>query len=247
MTAYVYGVVAAGADVPGVTGVGSAEVRLVAHDALAGLVSSVDADGLRVRRRDLRAHLTVLERAFARTTVAPCRFGTVFEDDEAVRQELLAPRASELAALLVRLEGRVQLALSVDHDEETLLRGVVAGDGEIAHLREATRDAGADAHAARVRLGELVASAVEARRRSDAGQVLAALAPVVETVDADETPWGHVLKASLLVPADVVPEVERRLEQLGAEAGGRLRFELVGPLPPTAFAELVDEEAAAWA
>jgi hypothetical protein len=54
---YVYGVVAAGsvAPQPG-SGVAGAEVRVLEESPLAALVSTVPEAGLRVRRRDLRAH-----------------------------------------------------------------------------------------------------------------------------------------------------------------------------------------------
>jgi hypothetical protein len=133
------------------------------------------------------------------------------------------------------------------HDEETVLRDVVLADPEIARLRERTRRAGESGYDARVRLGELVAAAVAERAREDAELVLGAVEPAAEGIVVDEPGRGQVLKASLLVHCDRVGEVEQALEQLGEQAEGRLRFELVGPLPPTAFVEAVGTQEAAWA
>jgi Gas vesicle synthesis protein GvpL/GvpF len=59
---YVYGVVASGARVSAPTeGVAGAPTRLIESNGLAAVASSVPAEQLRVRRRDLHAHLRTLE------------------------------------------------------------------------------------------------------------------------------------------------------------------------------------------
>lgn len=245
---YAYGVVRSGTcPDPGAAGVAGAAVRLLDEGPLAALVSALPEEGLRVRRRDLRAHLDVLESAFAQTTIVPCRFGAVFESEDAVRAELLAADSERLLALLERLDGRAQLTLHAVHDEELVLREIVAADAEIARLRERTRRAGEEGYYARIRLGELVAAAVEERVREDARRIVGELAAVTERLVVEEHGQGYVLAGSLLVRRDGVDAVERRLEALGEEAAGRLRFELVGPLPPTAFVEPLEAEEPAWA
>ena len=231
---YVYGVVRAGADATEGEGVSDAEVGVVESGRLAALVSPLPSDGLRLRRRDLRAHLAVLERTFEQTTVVPCRFGMVVEDEEALRRDFLEARAAELEAALARLDGRKQLNVRVDFDEEAVLREVVAADPEVAELRRRTQELGEAGHFARIRLGELVSHALEARRERDAAEILAALE--AESEDSIVEPVGElgVLKASFLV-AD--PRAfDRVLDRLAREHAPRLHFESLGPLPPTAFA-----------
>jgi hypothetical protein len=202
---------------------------------LGALVSPLPVEGLRLRRADLRAHLAVLERACERTSVVPCRFGMVVEDADALRRELLDARADELEAALTRLEGRVQLNVRVDFDEQEVLREVVAGDPEVAELRRRTRELGDAGHFARIRLGELVARALEDRRERDAGLILAALEAAAEDVVVGEPGELGVLKASFLVADQKA--FDRTLERLAREHAPRLHFESIGPLPPSAFAE----------
>jgi hypothetical protein len=245
---YVYGIVAAGAiERIERTGVGAQPVRLVEGGAVTALGSPLAGEELRVRRRDLQAHLEVLKEAFGRTTVVPLRFGTVLESESAVREELLGEREAQLLELLARLEGHAQLELTAVYEEDEVLRELVAGDREIAALREYTRDGGADDHAARVRLGELVAGALEARRERDAAAILAVVEPHVAEVVVDRRRQDRVFKGSLLVRNDAVPALEQALEELAAAQRARMRLELAGPLPPTAFVETVDAEAGAWA
>ena len=231
---YVYGVVRAGADATEGEGVADAEVGVVESGRLAALVSPLPPDGLRLRRRDLRAHLAVLERAFERTTVVPCRFGMVVEDEGALRHDFLEARAAELEASLERLDGRTQLNVRVDFDEAAVLREVVAADPRIAELRRRTQELGDAGHFARIRLGELVAQALDARRDRDAAAILDALEPAAEDAVVEPVAELGVLKASFLV-AD--PKAfDRVLDQLAREHAPRLLFESIGPLPPTAFA-----------
>ena len=233
-TLYVYGVIRAGADATEGEGVADAEIAVLESGRLAALVSPLPPDGLRLRRADLRAHLAVLERAFERTTVVPCRFGMVVEDEDALRRELLDGRADELEAALERLDGRAQLNVRVDFDEEEVLREVVVGDPQIAALRRRTQELGDAGHFARIRLGELVAQALEAQRERCADEILAALESVAEDVVVEPAGELGVLKASFLV--DDPKAFDRVLDGLAREHAPRLRFKSLGPLPPSSFA-----------
>src|SRR3954447_24188654 len=103
----VYGVVRASH--PGVeaTGVQAAPTMLVVRGDVAAIVSKVDGD-LLARRRDVDAHLTVLEHALAAGDVLPFRFGTVVEDEPAM-QTVLKRSSAHFRGLLDRLGGGGQM------------------------------------------------------------------------------------------------------------------------------------------
>ena len=91
--AYVYGVVRSGSlDAIGAEGVSGLPVEIVDGDGVAALVTDLQTDELRVRRRDLQRHLNVIEEAFAKTTILPCRFGTLADSRAGVRSDLLDAR-----------------------------------------------------------------------------------------------------------------------------------------------------------
>ncbi|HYY03347.1 MAG TPA: GvpL/GvpF family gas vesicle protein [Gaiellaceae bacterium] len=236
--AYVYGVVRSGSldgiDAEGVSGIA---VEIVEGDGVAALISDLPAEELRVRRRDLHRHLGVIEEAFGKTTILPCRFGTVVDSRADVHDELLAPRRDELLSGLAQLDGRVQLNVKATYDEELLLAGIVATDPEIARLREATRTLGDAGYYERLRLGERVAEAVTAHRDADAARIVDALAPEAEDVTLEPPPPEAALKASFLVDRARLARFDTALERTAAAEQPRLRFDVIGPLPPTAFAE----------
>jgi len=238
----VYGVVRAGGftSLP-VAGVRDAPLQVVEHGGLAAVVSAIPEGELRVRRRDLLSHLRILEHVFERETVVPCAFGAVVASEQALVADVLGARRPELLDLLDRLDGRAQLNVKVLYDEEAALREVLEAEPEVQRQRERTRRLGQAAHFENIRLGELVAEALAARRAHDAERVLARLTSEAEDVEVEDAAAGHetiVVKASFLVERARLERFDAVLEELAEREGPRLRFESIGPLPPTAFASI---------
>src|SRR4051812_9310787 len=235
---YVYGVVRA-SEAPKIDAVGvggETRVRSVADGELTAIVSDVDEGFVEAGREDLARHMAVLEQAALSATVVPLRFGTVMPDDGAVTAELLRARAGELDELLSALDGRVELSLSGTYDER-IFGEVVAEQPEVAALRERVR--GRDENATyydRIRLGELVAQAMAAKRRQDSEQVLERLRPLADDVHVGDVAHERsVLSAAFLVHRDRLPEFDRAAEEVAAQNRSRIRFRYAGPLPPYDF------------
>jgi hypothetical protein len=245
----VYGIVASGThDWRLDTGVGDLPIETIEQDALAALATPLPSGDVRASRRNLYAHLRALECAFAATPILPFPFGTVFESVEAVREELLGARQDELVELLRRIEGLVQLTLTASYDEERVLREIITGDVGLLALRDRSRGRSEAAYAARLRLGEAVAGSLELARDRDADALFGRLASVVEDAVALDRRLDQVLRADVLVARSKLGRFESAVAELAEEAAGRILFELVGPLPPTAFIErLRVAEAPAWA
>lgn len=235
---YVYGFTRAG-EAPAVReeGVAGGSVTVVEGDGVAAIVSPVADADLRVRRRDLHAHLRVLESVFESTTVLPCPFGTVVASSDELSERVLAGARDELLAGLDRLEGTVQLNVKATYDEDELLREIVAADPDVAALRARTQGSGEAGYYDRIRLGELVAARVAERAERDGERLGDALA--ANAVDAvfDAPGAGAALRASFLVERASLGRFDAALEALAAAEQPQLRFEAIGPLPPTAFAE----------
>ena len=238
---YVYGVTDADS-APEVRGVGDAEVELIERDGVRALVSELtDGDTVRhLGRAELAAHAAVLEQAQRHGTVLPMRFGVVMEDAQAVTDGLLHAHHDDLVTQLQQLAGKVELRVRAVYEEQALMRDVVNQHPEIARLRDELRDRPLEATPyERIRLGELIAVAVEATRAHDADGLLAALGPIAEGTEVGQPAHERVaLDASFLVGEDDVPEFDRAVDQLGGESRGRLRFKYTGPLPPYSFVEL---------
>jgi Gas vesicle synthesis protein GvpL/GvpF len=243
---YIYGVVSADAGLGDPSPAGGLEVELVEADDLAAIVSPAGGEDEASVRESVMAHARVLESAIRDTTVVPMRFGMVFPDEETVVRDLLEARHDELAHWLERLEGHAQMTLKVYYREDGVLREIVAGNDEIARLRDATQ--GGDEQTTyndRVRLGELVNAEIEQRRERDSAEILGRLEPLtVASISEPPEKEFMVLNAPLLIEQRRVPELEQRLEEIAEERAELLTFRLVGPMPAYHF---VSWEEPAWA
>lgn len=247
---YVYGVLAASdAQSPSLDGVEQSAVRVVRHAGLGALVSDVAGGALAVAR-EVRAHWRVLEAASARATVIPVRFGTVMENELAVRERLLEPNAATLVDLLQTLAGRVQLSVKGDYDDDRLLGEVVAGTPAIRALRERLRTVSpAAGYYDRIRLGEMVAAEVARRREEDSRLALSRLEPLAVAARAE--PVGRpdaAFDLAFLVERDGTTAFSRAVAELSEDVADRIDIRYVGPLPAFSFADTALTAAdAAWA
>jgi hypothetical protein len=237
---YVYGIVEQEVEPPSEPGVGGASPRLIAGPSASALVSDLSAGELRLGRSEALAHARVLEAALAHGTVLPMRFGVVMDGPDEVRRRLLSEHEDDLRAQLESFAGKVEVNLRVLYDEATLMREIVGTEPEIARLREQLRGRSEDAtYYDRIRLGELVARAIERVREADARGIVDALAPAVLAVSAAEPAHERIaLSASFLVARDRLEDFDRRLDQIAAERSPLMRFKSTGPLPPHSFVEL---------
>lgn len=240
---YVYGVVPGDAPAPQDAGIAQAPVRLVRSGGLAALVSGVEGESPQLDREALGRHAQVLEHALQETTVLPMRFGIVVESEAAARSELLERHEQQLLSQLAEFEGTVELKLRGTYIEDALMRAVVHEEPAIADLRTTVRGMPADAaYYDRIRLGEMVAQAVERRRARDADAVLEVLSPLARDVSsagaADER---IMLDASFLVARESIDRFDAAVDELGRRYAERVRWRYTGPLPPHTFVALEGE------
>jgi hypothetical protein len=238
---YVYGVVAADVRPPSTSGLGGHPLRtVVADEGVAALVSDFDAAELQLGRDEVLTHSRVLTDALGLGPVLPMRLGMVMDSDEDVRARLLDPHTDQLRAQLSEFRAKFEANVRVVYEEEALMREVIASNPEVARLRQLVHGRNPDAtYYERIRLGELVADAVERIRQADAENLLSALRQV--SLDQNVSPPAHervAFNAAFLLDEKRSREFDEVLEAIAEGQAGRLRFRYTGPLPPHSFVEL---------
>jgi hypothetical protein len=235
---YVYGLVSADTELPeGLEGLGpTGRLWTIEHGDVAAVVGDLPVDRPLGTRADLLAHEGVVDGLAAVAAVLPMRFPAVVEE-QGVAEELLAPHHDRFVADLAELEGRVQFTLKGRYQEDVVVREVVESDEEIGALRERVSELPEDAsYYDRVRLGELVVSALEARRDQEAGQMLQRLEPfAVATAPHTPAQPDDVVDVAFLVEREKQKAFEDAVEDLGRDLDGRVRMRLLGPLAPYDF------------
>lgn len=225
---YVYGVAERGLALRG-SGVVDGRLGTIEHGSLAAIISPVPSLQLRAKRRDLLAHQDVLERAFARGTVIPFRFGTVFADEDSVFSELLEPRHDAFARLLASLRNVVELSVRAYYIEEAVLRELVAESPNIARLKGRGND---------VALGEAVADALAAKRAAEAAAIERVLVPLANdaVIEPPRTDY-ELFRGAFLVERAEIDTFDLEMNTFARERDGTIVFKYVGPLPPHSFVD----------
>lgn len=235
---YAYGIVPSGrGDLPE-EGLGHGEPTASAVGPVAVVGEWVDLQENLARKRYLTAHTEVLNRLAEGGPVLPLQFGSVLADDDAAVAELLGDGPDWYAARLAELEGLSQYVLRARYDLDEVLEELVATDPEVATLRERTRDRPEEErHDERVRLGELIAAAMEQRRDRDAEWMQGRLEGLATAV-APRTSGGMdgLMEAAYALRSDQVEAFEAAAEKLAEETHQWAHLSLVGPMAMYDFA-----------
>jgi len=241
----------------GPTGIeGNSEVFAVAHDGIAAVVSATSAEKLEISRGNALAHQRVMEAVMQRGhTVLPVKFNTIAEDkgrksaEERIVAHVLVGRNKEIVGLLSTMRPVVELGVKgLWTDMEAVFRNIVDGSQEIQSLRKkllATTGPGTAGRrpvnmTGRIRLGELVKNALEARKSDMEAALLGRLTPLAKDSRRNKT-FGDPMFANLalLVEKSRQESVEAALSVFESEQAGQIKLRCVGPLPPCNFLELV--------
>ncbi|RAY13618.1 gas vesicle protein GvpFL [Actinomadura craniellae] len=235
---YVYGIVPADVELTSdARGLADRPVDVVRQGDVAALVSEVDPVVPLGRPADLMAHQRLLDDAARDVPVLPMRFGAVMTDARAVVRELLAPNEAGFRAALAELEGRVEYVVRGRYVERAVLTEVVGENAAAARLREQIRGRGEkEAYEARVRLGELLYRAVEAKRETDTGRLIETVSPYC-VLSAVREPTHHLDAAhvAFLVDSARRSEFEDAVGKVGREWEERADLRLQGPIAPYDF------------
>ncbi|MEV0774120.1 GvpL/GvpF family gas vesicle protein [Streptomyces sp. NPDC050428] len=230
---YVYGIVGRSHPLPpGTDGVGEppAPVRLLPVEDLAVVVSAAH-QGLRARRRDLMAHQGLLLALAASGPVLPMRFGMVAPDEATVLAGVAA-RRSEHAAVLERLDSRVEMNVKIMPVQDDLA-ALIREDAVVRGIREETRRH--PGYEANVRLGQAVAAGLRRRAAASAATLPAQFAGIADGMCPGPDVEGCVLNASFLVPCREEGRFRAVAERFASDQRDRLELRVTGPLPCYSF------------
>jgi hypothetical protein len=222
----------------GLRGIGAkpSSLRAVPAGELAVVVSDAPAD-IRPKRRDLLAHEVVLEALCAQGPTLPMRFGVLADGDESIAREVAAERHRYLQ-LLADLGDRVEMNVKVKHDQEAVLRVILAGNEPLRRMNEDLRGRGDGEQEARVQFGEMIAEALAERERLDAAVIDSTLAPHALRENEGPAVAGFFVNESFLVERKLVADFESAVGKLSEATRGYLEVQVRGPLPPYSFTDV---------
>ena len=177
-------------------------------------------------------------------TLLPVRFGTVVDSDSPTQdiQKLLDNRAEEFDKLLNDMENKEELSLKAFwRNEKVVFEEIVAESAEIRRLRSFLSDKSPEAtHFERIRLGEMVKSALDRKKAEEAGKILPPLRQLARAVRENEVTLDRmVVNAAFLVDKARELEFDGAVDRLDEQFGERIAFKYIGPTPPYNFVNIV--------
>lgn len=232
----------------GAMGIGAqSDVRTVFADGLSALVSPSPVVTHAVTRANTMAHQLVMEKAMAHGPILPVRFGTIAEarngigPEEMIRDRLLVERGGEFRRLLDRMRDKVELGVKLLWtDLRAVYDEILAESADIRRLRAELQRRSTAPRGAKIRLGGMVKTALDAKRAREARILLRGLREIsAEFRDNKISGDQMIANAAFLVADDRVAEFDRAVGELGERFEGRLRLKYVGPVPPCNFVEIV--------
>jgi hypothetical protein len=220
---------------PGLSGLAGEQVRTLLVDGLVAWVSDV-ARTIPVSVDGVRAHDAVVEAALdTGTTPVPARFGQRFASDDACR-EALRNRASSVESVLADVQGTVEMTLILTPSTRRMIRDL---EPVLPEMFDTETDAPGRRYLDSLRRREAVTGAVKSAMDELAAELNRAAGTLVRRATVLEQVSPLPLRTiSHLVGRDDVWAYKAAVT--GVEAGGELRFLLIGPRAPYSFSSLTD-------
>jgi hypothetical protein len=209
--------------IPGVHGIRGAEVLGYPSGEFAIVVSSYVPDGA-LDQQAVLDHARVVSECFRSGTVLPFRFGTVFDNDEALRRAVRANRKALLASV-TRLRGKAEMHLKLVVRDESLREALsdaalpnTVGSEYLTRLRE---------KAARERERQSKARAISV-------QVHKLFNPLEEEVSCKKDSDGLLIDIAHLIDSKTVEKYQNRCNTATRQLKG-CEIVVSGPWPPYHF------------
>ncbi len=209
--------------IPGVHGIRGAEVLGYPSGEFAIVVSPYVPDGA-LDQQAVLDHARVVSECFRSGTVLPFRFGTVFDNDEALRRAVRANRKALLASV-TRLRGKAEMHLKLVVRDESLREALsdaalpnTVGSEYLTRLRE---------KAARERERQSKARAISV-------QVHKLFNPLDEEVICKKDSDGLLIDIAHLIDSKTVEKYQNRCNTATRQLKG-CEIVVSGPWPPYHF------------
>lgn len=215
-------------------------VHTINRGRLAAVVSDSAETEYENSRRNMMAHMLVLEEVMERFPLLPVRFGTIAPDAETVEQKLLVARYDEFTQLIEQMRDRIELGLKAFWYEGAAFEEVVRDNDTIRRMRDALNGRSLEeTYYERIRLGEAVEKAMTQKRARDEEAILSRIKPLVHKTRTNKIVSDRmVVNAAFLVDRANGPDVDDAVSRLDADFNDRLMFKYVGPVPPYNFVNI---------
>ena len=233
-------------------------VETFCHEGLAAIISNSPVKKYPINRKNTICHQKVMEEVMKYHTVLPVRFSTIAEDKEPkdgspgvpalerIRQRVLIERRKEFLDLSKDMDTKMELGVkALWTDMKSVFNEIVEETPSIKRLKEKIERINITnprqmTHRERVKLGEMVRGALNAKREKLKNIIMGVLKKASCDSRVNKNFGDNMLvNGAFLVEKVRVADFENNLDKLSNTYEGKIKFKYVGPVPPCNFVEIV--------
>ena len=233
-------------------------IETFCHDGLATITSNSQVKKYPINRKNTICHQKVMEEVMKYHTVLPVRFSTIAEDKEPkdgspmtpalerIRERVLTERRQEFIDLLKDMDTKMELGVkALWTDMKSVFNEIIEENPSIKNLKGKIERINVTnprqmTHRERVKLGEIVSDALNAKREKLKNIIMGVLKKACYDTRTNKNFGDNmIVNGAFLVEKVKVADFENNLEKLNNTYQGKIKFKYVGPVPPCNFVEIV--------
>ncbi|MEL6998758.1 MAG: GvpL/GvpF family gas vesicle protein [Pseudomonadota bacterium] len=231
------------------TGRDLSSAEVLSLGPLTAIACNVLAPEIRPNRRNLLAHMRLLETAQKVAEVLPVRFGQVFNDADDLA-EGIAARVSAIQSEIARLSGKSEIAVRVSANRDRTIASLAQNHPELKTLYGTISAKGAAGHYELIELGRKVGQHLKGWRDAAEDHLLDFLRPAADECQVDPPAEDiEILRADFLIPTTGLEAFEAALSEALLElphtSSEDVVARIVGPVPACRFVKLEFSQGAA--
>ena len=219
------------------TGLNEAPIDIVTVGALGVVVSPIAETKIRPQRKLLSAHQHVVTEIAKRWNALPVAFGLIADDTQSV-ESVLARNADLLASQLRRIQGQVEMFLSIQWTAPTVFQYFIDRYPELAQSRDYVAS-GQASREEQIELGRQFEQALRAERDMHTNAVIGILASVCTETDLQTLrSEAEIVRMACLIGRDKEQEFTEAVYRAASQFDDAFQFSFNGPWPPYSFVKL---------
>jgi len=214
-------------------------VSTIGYQGIGAVISNYPTTKYELSKENLIAHEKVIEKVMQDYTVLPMRAFTVAASAEEVRS-FLRKNYTGLKGLLKDMDNKIELGVKAYwRDMKIIFQEIVDENDKVRRLREKIVVKPQGQASGKIRLGEMVASALKAKKDREGEELLRSLKRVAYDFRSGKTRGDEmIINATFLVDRGREKEFDNRMDELDRKYGQRIKFTYVGAAPPYNFVSL---------
>ncbi len=221
----------------GFNGLESQPLAAITAGDLGVMVSQTSLDKFRPQRKLLSAHQEVVTQLSTRWSALPVSFGLAADSYNEVA-ELLRKHHDVLAAQLRKVEGRVEMAVTLRWKCDNVFAYLLQHNPELAKVRDDLAGQNIDRDT-QMAAGRLVESVLNSERSRHADVVLESLRPMCAELEAQPLRQDQeIVRLACLVKREQQEAFEQAVYQVASKFNEEFEFGINGPFPPYSFVKL---------